>query len=306
MLERTIWMTPHLMGNKHRRWYQRFFTSAQAASEMILLVSRKATSIVKSLGQLRPPFRQKFPSKDNSIFFVLRSSTDLSFIKSVNGFGPEQIQVWSSSGKVNHRLKEAFDLYEHVFCFAMFGDRMWGFLRMSSPPDEAEYGKVKFWCDEEGDETLWSWLGVNWRVQWLCECEVSIDALPRFDENKTNRDFLLSEGNTAKDGACLGDCKGHFWKNEEGFKACWKVANALLQSERSPHGIKTPRRTKPAWTTQVYDEHVPRPACAEYSRKNLTSQAQAPDQKAQTKKECQISGPLQAPVEGLAPTGVVH
>lgn len=218
---------------------------------------------MKSLAQLKPPFGQKPPSRQNSIFFLLRSSTDLSFIKSVNGYGPNKLQVWSSSGSVVERLKKAFEHYEHVFCFAMYQGCMWGLLRVASPPDEELYGSVSFWAEDPSDLKMWSWLATNFRVQWLCECEMSVDDLPEFRHGIRNS-IVFDHG--PKDGDCLGDFRGEVKKDEEGWEACWKVANALLKSPPSPHGTKMARQTTPSPSTQAYDEHVARPMGADYCR----------------------------------------
>jgi len=242
-------------------------TCHEVGAELTLQLGRP-TPEVKSLAQLKPPFGQKPPSRQNSIFFLLRSSTDLSFIKSVNGYGPNKLQVWSSSGSVVERLKKAFEHYEHVFCFAMYQGCMWGLLRVASPPDEELYGSVSFWAEDPSDLKMWSWLATNFRVQWLCECEMSVDDLPEFRHGIRNS-ILFDHG--PKDGDCLGDFRGEVKKDEEGWEACWKVANALLKSPPSPHGTKMARQTTPSPSTQAYDEHVARPMGADYCRQNLTA-----------------------------------
>ena len=205
------------------------------------------------MAQLKAPFGQRSPCKENSIFFLLRSSTDSSLIKSVNGYGPNELQVWSSSGAVVDRLKKAFERYEHVFCFAMYHGCMWGLLRVASPPDEELYGSVSFWAEDPSDMDSWSWLATNFRVQWLCECEIPVDQLPEFRQGIRNSIFF---DHGPKDGHCLGDFRGEVNKNKEGresWEACWKVATALLKSPPSPHGTKMAKQTTPSPSTQAYD-----------------------------------------------------
>ena len=96
---------------------------------------------------------------------------------------------------------------------------------------------------EEGDPHEWGFLhGANWRVQY-----------ERFLEGK-------------EDGCCLGDSKD---ENSHQMKVCFKVANWLLQSERSPHGEKTARDRHPSRLLE-YDQHSRRPAVG-YPRQNHTA-----------------------------------
>eukprot|EP00438_Fugacium_kawagutii_P006566 Skav231719 [mRNA] locus=scaffold2515:78776:83804:- [translate_table: standard] len=101
--------------------------SLEEDSELTLTLRGKPPSL-KSVKQLRPPngLQCAWPSKGNSIFFLLRSSTDGSLVKSVNGYGPNRYQVWCGSRTVNDDLEKAFASYEHVFCFVMFRREMRG------------------------------------------------------------------------------------------------------------------------------------------------------------------------------------
>ena len=149
---------------------------------------------------------------------------------------------------------------------ALYHGTFWGLLRVASPPDKELYGGNLHWAVDESQQKDWSWLGFNFKVQWLCEIKVRIDELSRlsqFGEKETKQINGIFFG--PKDGSCLGDFKGEIRQDQEGWKICWKVANALLQSPSSPHGSKIAQQTQPSPHTGFYDQHVPWPD-AEYCR----------------------------------------
>ena len=95
---------------------------------------------VTSLPHLIPPPTFERPSKKNSTCFLLRSSTDGSLIRSVQGYKGHQ--CWSSSPKGNLTFEDALLHHDHVFFIFLYGSMIWGVARMSSPEDAKEYGPV--------------------------------------------------------------------------------------------------------------------------------------------------------------------
>ena len=231
--------------------------SSQVGAELTLQLGRP-TPEVKSLAQLKPPFGQKPPSRQNSIFFLLRSSTDLSFIKSVNGYGPNKTSSLEFIWKCRWEAQEGlWTLRATSSALQCTKDACGGLLRVASPPDEELYGSVSFWAEDPSDLKMWSWLATNFRVQWLCECEMSVDDLPEFRHGIRNS-IVFDHG--PKDGDCLGDFRGEVKKDEEGWEACWKVANAFAEKSHPAHmGRRWRDRQTPSPSTQAYDEHVARP-----------------------------------------------